>query len=477
MSPANDLTVGQYYSTEGWWTPEGDAPNYNAGGLYQQDSYQGANPTASADLARTANTYTGISDTNSCFGQVDLTYVPCLVMVESSTTTLYNGSGSGTSSAPSLTTSSTYDDYTPGSGLGDYHSCEPSGSDSYHNLCSQSLAGNYLPHPQGNSAYLTEKYTYAIDDSGYPGSGWIYYNVNKVAHSEIADPNNNNYSYDCTAYRYDEGVNGGPSGGLPGAGEVTTTTTYTSANCPALALPLTTAYQGYDVYGNPVATVDAVGVANPSFYGSSGIANKNGCTLATAPFTMSSAWGKSNYTTCTVYDSTSNALPTTTTNAFQQSSTIGYDAQQGNLPTSVSDPNSQTTSTSYSYDNSGNLTVQVSEPGETPGSYTTQSSTKSNCPSSIPSGTILPCYEIDTNSSLYPTAITQTFSDALGRTVETRTPVPASGDDTIQFIAYNDSARSSFSSVPFEVPSGSGYVDPNEAKDKNGNDPCWHRHL
>jgi RHS repeat-associated protein len=470
LSPAGDLTANQYYSTEGWYTPNGDAPNYNAGSLYQQDVYQGSTPSASADLQRTANTYTGFSDTNSCYGQVDLTYVPCLVMVESSTTTLYDSSGSGNTSAPSLTTAYTYDDYNATSGLGDYHSCEPGGS-SYHNLCSESLSGNYLPHPSGSSAYVTMTNTYAIDDSGYPGSGWIYYNVNKVAHSEIDDPNNNHYAYACTAYRYDEGVNGGPSNGLPGAGEVTTTTTYTSANCSSLSSPLTTSYTGYDIYGNPVATVDPVGVANPAFYGSSGLSGKNGCTLATAPFVMSSAWGKTNYTTCAVYDGTYNALPTSSSNAFGQTTTLQYDAQQGNLPTQVSDPNSQTTATSYSYDSSGNRTVQVSEPGETPGSYTTQSSTKSTCPSSIPSGTILPCYEIDSNSSLYPTAVSETFYDALGRTVETRTPGPQSGDDTIQFTAYNDSARSSFRSVPFEVASGSGFLDPNGAKDKNGNTP------
>ncbi len=132
LSPAGDLTTNQYYSTEGWWTPNGDAPNYNAGGLYQQDVYQGSNPTTSADLERTANTYTGFSDTNSCYGQVDLTYVPCLVMVENSQTTLYNGTGPGNTSAPSVTTAYTYDDYTPTGGLGT----------GYHNLDSETLTSS-----------------------------------------------------------------------------------------------------------------------------------------------------------------------------------------------------------------------------------------------------------------------------------------------------------------------------------------------
>ncbi len=326
-----------------------------------------------------------------------------------------------------------------------------------------------MPRPSPNSR------SYTVTDSGYPGSGWIYYNVNKVAHSEIDDSSGHKWA--CQAISYDEGAPSGAPSGTPGAGLPTTVTTYANANCtpPSFGTPMTTSYSGYDAYGNPVATVDAVGAANPAFYGSSGLSGKNGCTLATAPALINQSWaktlGKSNYTACTVYDSTYNALPTTMTNAFEQSSNIGYDAGQGNLPIQATDANTQTTTTSYSYDNSGNSTAQISEPGET-NTYTSQSSTKSNCPSSIPSGTILPCFEIDSNNSLYPTAVSETFYDSLDRQVETRTPGPQSGYDTIQFTAYNDSAHSSFTSVPFEVPSGSGYLEPNGAKDKNGTTPA-----
>jgi YD repeat-containing protein len=75
----------------------------------------------------------------------------------------------------------------------------------------------------------------------------------------------------------------------------------------------------------------------------------------------------------------------------------------------------------------------------------------------------LPCFEIDSDSSLYPNAVTQTFYDALGRKVETRTPGPVSGDDTVVFTLYNDSTNSTFTSVPFAVADGSGYIDPASA--------------
>jgi len=460
ISPSNDLTVDQYYSTEGWHTPEGDAANYNSGAMYQEDVYQGPSATSSALLEETKTVYPGFTDNNSCYGKLDLTYVPCQASPESITTTIYDNTGSGNGNAPWVKTAYTYDDYAPtpvGNGIGA----------GYGNILTETISS-------ANASTVTKQYTYAITDSGYNATGWIFYDVNKIAHSEIDD--SSGHKWKCESITYDEGAPTGTP--TPAAGWPTTVNTYTSASCTpnSFGTPLTTSYTGYDAYGNTIATVDPVAVANSAFYGSTGISGKNGCTLSSAPAIMSSNWGKTSYTTCTAYDSTYNALPISFTNAFGQKSTVQYDPQQGNLPTASTDVNGQTTTTTYSYDGSGNSTAQISEPGEVnppngPG-YTTQSSTKSTCQSTIPSGTITPCYEVDTSSSLYPNAVTETFYDGDGRKVETRTPGPDSGYDTIQFTSYDDQNNSTFESVPFEVTSGSGWVDPNGAKDKNGNTPA-----
>ena len=132
---------------------------------------------------------------------------------------------------------------------------------------------------------------------------------------------------------------------------------------------------------------------------------------------------------------------------------------------SLPNVNSQTTSTSYSYPSS-NPTVQVTLPLHT-GSYTSQSSTNSSCTNS----STLPCFEIDSKSYLYNTVQSATFYDSLGRAVETRTPGPGSGYDTLVITTYNDQAHSVWQSVPFEVTHGTGWVDPNGLKDYQGVTP------
>jgi hypothetical protein len=127
--------------------------------------------------------------------------------------------------------------------------------------------------------------------------------------------------WQCQDITYDEehpSLAQTPSQGLP-----TMIKTFKSGDCtPTRGTIFTTSFQGYDVYGNPVASVDALGAANSPLYASSG------CTLSTAPVIMS----------------------------------VSYDYTQGSLPTSATDVNGQTTSTSYSYDSSGNHTVQVALP-------------------------------------------------------------------------------------------------------------------
>ena len=191
------------------------------------------------------------------------------------------------------------------------------------------------------------------------------------------------------------------------------------------------------------------GVANPSLYSS------NGCTLATAPTIISTAWTASRYTSCSTIDSYG-AQVTSTTNVYGQTSTTSYDYTQGGLPVASTNPNQQTTTLSYGYSNSATATVQQSEPGEASGGYTNQSSEKSTCTSS----STTPCFEIDTNSSLYQGAVSQTFYDSEGRAVETRAPLDAN-DDLISYTLYDDEGQKYFKSVPFRYPhSVSGWVDP-----------------
>src|SRR5260221_10037054 len=348
-------------------------------------------------------------------------------MVIYSLTTFLEGTGS--SNAPTLEIDYTYDDYTS---LG-LHS-------GYHNLITQTMIAS-------NAPTVTRQWNYTTNNQTV--SGTVYYTVNKVTHSEIDD--SGGHTWACQDTTYDEGVASGVP--VPDAGWPTTVKAYSTCGNSSTAI---TNYLGYDAYGNPVESVDGVGTANSSLYTSAG------CTLSTAPVYKSSGWTRTRYTGCSVYDSY-HAQPTSLTNALSQTGSLVYDYTQGSLPASATDPNSQTTTTSYSYDSNGNRTVSVKAPLES-GSYTTQTSTLSSCTS----GSIFPCFEIDSKSAQYPNAITRTFYDSLGRAVETRSTGPDAGHDTVVFTAYNDAQHTVFSSVPFEVTSGSGWVDPNGAMDYNG---------
>ncbi len=427
-SPAGDLTADNYFSSEGWATPESNSGNYNSGFLFEQDVYSGPS-TSGPLLAKTVNQYTGNNGyANACNGLLSIVYTPCEVMVMSSTTTQSEGTGS--SSAPSVTTTNSFDDYDSNRGL----------LAGYHNLLQQVVSSS-------NAPTLTRKLSYTINDQTV--SGTVYYTVDKVTHSEIDDAGGHTWA--CQDTTYDEGVASGVP--VPDAGWPTTIKAYSTCGNSSTAI---TTYGGYDAYGNPVESVDGVGTANSSLYTSSG------CTLSTAPVYKSSGWTRTRYTGCITYDSY-HAQPSGSTNALGQTDSLVYDYTQGSLPINVTDPNSQVTTTSYSYDSNGNRTVSVKAPLES-GSYTTQSSTLSTCTSS----STLPCFEVDTKSAQYPNAVKHTFYDSLGRAVETRSTGPDGGHDTIVFTAYNDAQHTVFTSVPFEVTSSSGWVDPNGAVDYNG---------
>jgi RHS repeat-associated protein len=433
-SPSGDVTVQKYASTWGWDTPESDPRNYLSGQMTEEDIYQGAVHDEDL-LQRTVTTYGGQNGTaSSCSTTFNSApYQACEVVPLSTKTTFYELTGTANTNAPWVQNSYTYDDYSTSSGLI---------SGKFHNLTQEVITSSNAPTRTINT-------TYAITNTTVNGT--VYYNVHHPIHTEIVD--NNGHTWDCQDTTYDEGVASGVP--QPAAGWPTTVKTYTSCGNSSTAI---TTYTGYDNNGDAVATVDGVGAANPSLYSNAG------CTLATAPQFMSAAWTNTHYTTCSVYQSTS-GLKTDTWNALGQHTGTTYDATQGLLPVQTTDANGQSTTTAYSYAN-GDSTVQTTSPGETAG-YTTQSTIKSTCTAS----STLPCVEVDTNTSLYSSAVTRTFYDSLGRQVETLTPGPDSSHTIVTFTVYNDQAHSVFQSLPFVVASRSTWLDPNGATDDTGATP------
>ncbi len=355
------------------------------------------------------------------------------------------------SNAPWVEHDYTYDDYTNGLN-----------TNGYHNLTQEVVKGSNLP----SSLYpLTKTWTYTVNNNNGQG-GWTFYTVDAVTHSEVDDAGGNKWL--CQSTTYDEGSgNTKPTAGWP-----TTVQADSGSNCSSPD----TSYTDYDVYGNVVAMVDPFAVATPSLY------NNEGCTPTSAIAVASTGWNSGRYTACTNYDSGHYfALPTSGANAFNQTSSNSYDPNQGNILQSSTDPNSQVTSYNYSYDPSGNRTVQVTVPPDTQNThYTTQSSSYSGCPGN--NG--LPCYEVDSLSYQYNAVHATTFYDSEGRAVETITPDPASTPPqgstayyTVVYTSYDDAQHSTFQSNPFVIainnpqPAHLSYIDPNSAKDYNGQTP------
>jgi RHS repeat-associated protein len=443
ISPANDLTVDYYFSTEGWGTAESNGANYNGGQRYQRDVYRGPVLDSAALLQETLTDYAGVGSTpagnpyggiNTCRGDLDPTYNPCVVAPLRTKTLLVESTGS-LSSAPWVQTDETYDDINPASGyvMG------------YHNLQQEVSSSS-------NAPTVTRKWTYQVNDQTV--NGVIYHDVNKVGHSEVDDASG--HIWLCQNTSYDEGR---PSGvPAPAAGWVTTTVEHSDcSNQDSTAL---SSYNGYDQFGNVIASVDPFGVANSSLY------TARGCTPATTPVILAGAWTAGHYTNCANFDlNHASVLPVSTSNVLSQMSSISYDYTQGALPVSVTDANGQVTSRSYSYDAAGNSIVQDKQPGES-SSYTSQSSTNSACTSS----STLPCYETDSKLSQYAGAVTRTFYNSQGQAVETRTPQDGS-HDLIVFTISDPTSHTTVQSQPFRVASGSGWVDPQGATDDTGAAP------
>lgn len=433
-SPAGDVTVQKYASTWGWNTPENDPRNYLAGQMTEEDIYQGAVHDEDL-LQQTITTYGGQNGThNTCSGTFNIApYQACEVVPLTTRTTFFELTGTANANAPWFQHNFTYDDYNSSNGLV---------AGNFHNLTQETITSSNTPTRTINT-------TYAITNTTVNGT--VYYNVHHPVHTEIVDQNGHTWA--CQNTTYDQGVASGVP--QPAAGWPTAVTAYSTCGTSATAI---TTYTGYDNNGDAVATVDGVGAATPSLYSNAG------CTLATAPQFMSAAWTNTHYTSCSAYQGIS-GLKTDTWNALMQHTQTTYDATQGLLPTTALDVNGQNTMTAYSYA-SGNTTLQITTPGET-GSYTRQSTLKSTCTVS----STLPCVEVDTNTSLYSSAITRTFYDSQGRKVETLTPGPDGSHTTVTFAVYNNQAHSTFQSLPFVVASRSTWLDPNGAVDDTGATP------
>lgn len=444
--PADTLTADYYFTTEGWWKPQSDGLDYNGGMLYQEDTYQWNDASPSGLFQETVHYYAGVgnvpagnaySGINTCNGNENPVYNPCLqAELEEKTTSYEQDTKANATNPPWVDTKYTYDDLNGSQGF--------TYSNGYHNLLQEVISSS-------NAPTITKKWTYATDNQTV--SGWVYYNVDKVSHSEIDD--SSGHVWACQDTTYDEGAPAGTP--TPDEGLVTTVKTYSTCGNTSTAV---TSYTAYDQFGNVVGTVDPLGVANPNLYSS------NGCTISTVA-QVSASWTAGRYTNCMSYNTGQTAnLPVSAANALGQTTSTIYDYTSGDEPSSTVDLNGQTTSYSESY-NGTNEIINTGEPGET-GSYTSRQSENSTCTTS----STLPCYEIDTSSSLYPNAIIRTFYDSQGRAVETRTSGPTPGDDTVAITLYNDQANTVWTSVPFEVADGSGYIDPTGAKDINGNAPA-----
>jgi hypothetical protein len=412
-SPAGDLTAQNYASTEGWNTAEGFSGNYTSGQLYETDVYSRGTVDPNKLLSLTLNTYAGNNSTNaSCYSDPSYTaYVPCEVILTKTRTTNYEQTGTGNTNAPWVQQDNSYDDYTGGTFTA---------TGTYHNLQQQVISSS-------NAPTVTKKWTYTPTNQTVGTQ--VYSNIHTVASSEVDDASG--HAWQCQNITYDQGVAGGIP--QPAAGWPTTTNSYTNCGNHAAGATLTS-YAGYNGNGQVLASVDALGVGTPSLYSSAG------CTVTMAPTYVNSAWTGGHYSSCMSYDGQS-GLPTTQKNAFAQTTTTSYDGNQGQVPISMVDSNGQTTSTSYSYDASGNQTVQATDPGET-GAYTSKSQVISTCTDS----SILPCVHQDSNSLQYSSAIGRTFYDQLGRAVETQTPSADGSHTIVSFTVYNDTTHTVLSS-------------------------------
>jgi RHS repeat-associated protein len=194
----------------------------------------------------------------------------------------------------------------------------------------------------------------------------------------------------------------------------------------------------YDSYGNQLTTTDADANAGDSTH--------TGCSVSGSATT---------YTTCSSYESTFDAFPISTTNVLNQTGSTGYTQNAsggfGLWPTSITDPNGQTTALGYDALGRG---TSVTLPGETSGQTTATAGYKDFCAAT---GAQMPCVEQYETQRLNNSETVTAFSffDGYGRLVETRVPGP-NGQDVVDYRYYDPSGRPIFASTQYFVPAFTG---------------------
>jgi RHS repeat-associated protein len=204
---------------------------------------------------------------------------------------------------------------------------------------------------------------------------------------------------------------------------------------------LTTTY-AFDSYGN------LIGIKTPN--GQTGA-----CTLTITIDGTPQAVG---FGSCATYDTSSytahvtqvtNALGQHSTRSFGSGAAFGY----GEWLQNATDANNQ--STTYGYDALGRLT-SITEPGEGTGLLTTQYVYSIWCPATGPS---LPCSEQDTIQRYdgTPNGVvdSRTFFDGWGRIAEVRTPADTS-NDVVHYTTYDAKGQAVFASRPYYVAAYTG---------------------
>ncbi len=447
-SPDGSVQVHKYYATDGWGlydtgqvTCYASSPCHNApwwsrgtalhGHEYETDSYDTDGSTL---LGKTTIQYqvtcppSGISGTpptawgnwgGNLVSLLDPGNPVAVCDVQTSQTNTYTYEGANTSWAvPQQTVSYTYDSY------GRVSSTTTTSNDGGATGSPTTIVARtlYVQNNNVSTAWNSVTGSYLID---FP------------AFSDI-EPADGSHRYSCIYRGYDgQAYTTGLTSGLV-HGNVTSSADHsncgTAPDFHTSGQLLTTT--SYDAWGNTVATTDPDANA--------GVSGHTGCTV-----------NGTQYTSCTTLDSTYHALPVSVANALNQSSSTGYTTTAaggfGLWPTSATDANGQTTTTSY--DALGRVT-STTLPGETAGQTTATSSYTVWC-----SGTSAqtPCIEVDSTHRLdgTTTVTTRAFYDGWGQLVETRTPAPG-GQDVVQYADYDPSGRRIFLSNKYFVPAYTG---------------------
>ncbi|MGE5335682.1 MAG: RHS repeat-associated core domain-containing protein, partial [Nitrososphaerota archaeon] len=302
----------------------------------------------------------------------------------------------------------------------------------------------------GSPTTIVDHTDYVWNDAVTPSATSVTgtYLIDFPAEQDVRDSGNTQHVR-CQFLSYDkQSYTSGQTSALT-RGEETTRDTYT--NCGTAAANFTDpsglirATSVYNPYGNQVGTIDPD--ANAGVSGHTGCAATVSINKTDGIFVHASS--------CTDFDGTFASLPVATANALDQATKMGFSATTGGgfglWPTSTTDTNGQTSSTSY---DALGRTSSTKLPGETGGLTTTSTSYTAWCSGT---GAQTPCIEVDSTQRLdsQTTVTSRAFYDGWGNLVETRAAAPG-GQDVVQYADYDPSGRRIFLSIPYFVAAYTG---------------------